>query len=298
MYETSYLVADINTFSSDKLPQDSKMQVLKSSILAPEFNIASPRYEAEIILAHVLNTTRVSLHTNPKKEVNDFNKQRYFKLLAMRKNGTPLEYITNKTQFFGHNFYVDKSVLIPRNETEILVEKALELMKKEGITHFIEVGVGSGAVSLSILKEMENAYSIATDISKEALNVAKYNAESLGVKNRCDFVESNLLQSPFLITQKPIPLLLSNPPYIANSYPLNQEVLCEPHIALFGGESGDEILKNLAFEARQKGIKYLICEMGYDQKDSMADFLEKIGYEPEFYKDYAGLDRGFVARLV
>ncbi len=301
VYETQFLLTDINSFETDQLPKDLPMQSnhLRQPLdIQAEFNIVSPRYEAEILLGHILNMTRVELHTHGKKEITDFDKQRYFKLLAMRKNGVPLEYLTNKVNFYNLELYVDNNVLIPRPETELLVEKALELINAYHITHFIEIGVGSGAISAAILANTQETCAVVTDISKEALNVAKHNIQQLGLENRCEFVESNLLSSPYLIMRKPITLLVANPPYIANNYPLNQEVLCEPHIALFGGEKGDEILKKLIIQAREKQIQFLICEIGYDQKESMQESLSKAGYVATFYQDYAGFDRGFIASFV
>lgn len=299
VYETQFLIMDINSFENEKIPKDSQNNTKThiSNVFSRDFVITSPRYEAEVILGHILNMTRVEIHTHIKQKINDFDKERYFKLLAMRKNGMPLEYLTNRVVFYELEFYVDNNVLIPRPETEILVQRAISLMVEKNITHFIEVGVGSGAISGAILKNTHNTYAIATDISKEALNIAKHNIQTLGVDNRCDMIESDLLQSPYLLIQKPIQLLVSNPPYIANDYPLNQEVLCEPHIALFGGQKGDEILRRLIKEARQRGITYLICEMGYDQKESVSEILYAMGYTGEFYKDEAGFDRGFIATL-
>ena len=302
VYETQFLLADINSFETDKLPKDSIKQ--QNRIRQPfgtkttEFHITSPRYEAEILLGHILNMTRVELHVNGKKEISDFDKQRYFKLLAMRKNGMPLEYLTNKVSFYDLELYVDNKVLIPRPETELLVEKALKLINTYNITHFIEVGVGSGAITAALLMNTKETCAVATDISKEALNIAQHNIEQHGLENRCEFIESDLLSSPYLIMRKPITLLVSNPPYIANDYPLNQEVLCEPHIALFGGQKGDEILKKLIIQARAKQVQFLVCEIGYDQKESMQETLLEAGYEARFYQDYSGFDRGFVAKLV
>lgn len=302
VYETQFLLTDINSFETEKLPKDSMKE--QNRIRQPfdkqnaEFHITSPRYEAEILLGNILNMTRTQLHANGKKEISDFDKQRYFKLLAMRKNGMPLEYLTNKVSFYGLDLYVDNKVLIPRTETELLVDKALNLIDKHNIKYFIEVGVGSGAITAALLTNTKEVCAVATDISKEALNIAQHNIKQHNLDNRCDFVESDLLSSPYLIMRKPVSLLVANPPYIANDYPLNQEVLCEPHIALFGGKKGDEILKKLIIQAREKQVRFLVCEMGYDQKESMQEALLEAGYEAEFYQDYSGFDRGFVARLV
>ncbi|TLE00658.1 peptide chain release factor N(5)-glutamine methyltransferase [Helicobacter muridarum] len=295
VYETQYLITDINSFENEKIPRDSSIQDSNSSHNPREFYIHNPRYEAELLLCHILNFTRVEIHAKSQEEIKDYDKQRYFKLLAMRKNGTPIEYLINKTGFYGIELYVNNLVLIPRSETEILVEKAIKFIQENGITSFIEVGTGSGAISISILKNLFNVSAIATDISPQALSIANHNADAQNVKDRCNFIESNLLD--FYTESISIQLLISNPPYIAMQYPLSQEVLCEPHIALFGGEKGDEILRELIKQASNKNIPYLICEMGYDQKDSMAQILEQMGYIAEFYKDYAGFDRGFIARL-
>ena len=206
VYETQFLIMDINSFENEKIPKDSQNNTKThiSNVFSRDFVITSPRYEAEVILGHILNMTRVEIHTHIKRKINDFDKERYFKLLAMRKNGMPLEYLTNRVVFYELEFYVDNNVLIPRPETEILVQRAISLMVEKNITHFIEVGVGSGAISGAILKNTHNTYAIATDISKEALNIAKHNIQTLGVDNRCDMIESDLLQSPYLLIQKPI----------------------------------------------------------------------------------------------
>ncbi len=297
VYETQFLIADINSFESDKVPKDSiESKKISKDMLSNEFRITKPRYEAEILLSHLLNITRTELHTNAKRTINDYNKQQYFKLLAMRKNGMPLEYLTNKASFYNIELYVDNNVLIPRQESEILVDKALEIIEKYNIKTFVEIGVGSGAISAAILKNTKNTNAIATDISKAAINIARHNMEAMNLTNRCELVESNLLQSPYMSSMN-IQMLISNPPYIANNYPLNKEVLHEPHTALFGGKNGDEILKELLYQARQKEIPIILCEMGYDQRDSMSETLSGLGYDTEFYLDLSGLDRGFVAYI-
>lgn len=202
-------------------------------------------------------------------------------------SGYPLEYITNKASFYGLDFYVKDGVLVPRTETEILIDKILELNLQD--PKICEIGFGSGIVSIVLKKLIPNAQITATDISQIALEVASKNASKFGV---CvDFVISNLLDK----VSGNFDLIVSNPPYIANGYKLDKWVLSEPKEALFGGECGDEILKKI-IEISSSRCEFLACEMGYDQKKSMQETLSKFGFEARFYKDYSDFDRGFVAR--
>lgn len=237
----------------------------------------------------MLQFNRSELHLKKQNEVTDKDKERFFDFLQLRKNSIPLEYITNEVSFYEDKFYVDERSLIPRSETEILVQKSIELIKSESIQEFVEIGVGSGSVLISILLKTK-IKAIATDIKKEALEVAKINAMKFNVNTMflCTDLLEGIDNAEFVI---------SNPPYIANCYKLDSEVLHEPKSALFGGQKGHEVLERLIIQCSTKKIKFLACEIGYDQKEVLAKILESNGYEADFYKDYANFDRGFVARL-
>lgn len=213
----------------------------------------------------------------------------YELLLDRFLGGEPLQYITQRADFWGREFYVEKGVLIPREETEILVEKTIKIAKNFKNPKICEIGFGSGVISISLEKELPNAQIIASDISQTALKVASINAKKFNSKVK--FVFSDLLDE----IKGDFDIIVSNPPYIASDYALDIWVANEPKTALFGGEKGDEILKQIINLAKFKA-KFLLCEMGYDQKNSLSTYLADLGFEAEFYQDLAGFDRGFVAK--
>lgn len=204
--------------------------------------------------------------------------------------GEPLEYIFGHASFMGREFMVDKNVLIPRDETEILVLKAAQVAKSIENPLIFDVCSGSGIIAISLALMLENARIIASDISEPALNIAWQNAKKLGAK--VEFVKSDLLEN----LPPKADIIVSNPPYISQDYKLDIWVSSEPHLALFGGEKGDELLKRLINESKTR-TKYLLCEMGYDQKNSLKAELENAGFKAQFYTDLAGFDRGFVAKI-
>ena len=217
------------------------------------------------------------------------NEAKFRDYVAKYATGTPLEYITNKCKFFDFEFYVDERVLIPRFETEILVDKAFNAAELFKNPRICEVGTGTGIIAICLKKFFPEAQVIATDISADALEVAKKNAKKFGVD--IDFVHCEYLSE----VQGDFDIIVSNPPYISASYSLDERVLKEPNLALIGGDRGDEKLKKLIFLSANR-TKYLLCEMGYDQRASMQQALSESGFKYEFYKDLAGFDRGFVAR--
>lgn len=211
--------------------------------------------------------------------------------LAKRyKNGEPLEYISGFCEFMGLKFNVKKGVLIPRSETEILVEKTLEIAKKFKNPKICEIGFGSGIIAILLAKNLKNAAVVATDISSIAFEIATKNAKNHAAKVK--FIQTSLLDG----VNGNFDIIVSNPPYISNSYKLDKWVLNEPKEALIGGENGDEMLHKI-IEISSKRAKFLLCEIGFDQKNNLAKTLNKFGYEAKFYKDLAGFDRGFVANL-
>ena len=266
-----------------------------SSQIAPtcEISGANPARVAKALLMRQLGVKIEWIFLNLNRELEDADG--YFALAKRFANHEPLEYITGEAGFYGLTFNVKKGVLIPRPETEILVERSLEILSnlpaRKGPPLVAEIGVGSGIISICLALN-SNAKIIASDISDDALNLARQNAAKFGVEDRIEFVKCAYLDQIY----GRFDLLVSNPPYIAQDYRLDKFVLNEPHEALFGGAAGDEILKNIILIAKNRGVKYLACEMGYDQKASLESVLELSGFEAEFYRDLVGFDRGFVAR--
>ncbi len=250
--------------------------------------VERPRLEAEILLSHILNCRREELILKEIEDI-DFNTLKY--LVERRKNQEPIEYITNRVSFYDFELYIDKGALIPRPESEILVDKALELIKRFNIKSVAEIGVGSGALSIAIAKHTKVTIE-ASDISSDAINVAKKNIDNFNLSNRIQLHKCGMFDC-FL----DFDLLISNPPYIDPDFKLEKNVAnFEPHIALFAPNKGLGLLFKILEEIKSKSIKYVVCEMGYDQKEPLSQFANKIGLagKLEFYKDLAGLDRGFV----
>ena len=266
-----------------------------ASQIAPacEINGANPARVAKALLMRYLGVKIEWIFLNLTRELD--NSYGYFALVKRFANHEPLEYITGEVGFYGLSFNVKKGVLIPRPETEILVEKSLEVLSnlpaRKWSPLVAEIGVGSGIISICLALN-SNAKIIASDISDDALNLARQNATKFGVEDKIEFVKCAYLDQIY----GQFDLLVSNPPYIAQDYELDKFVLNEPHEALFGGAAGDEILKNIILVAKNRSVKYLACEMGYDQRESMQNALKFNGFEAEFYKDLAGFDRGCVAR--
>ena len=250
--------------------------------------VERPRLEADILLSHLLNCRREELIL---KEIEDINFEELKPLIERRKNQEPIEYITNKVSFYDFELYIAQGALIPRPESEILVDKALELIKRYNIKKVAEIGIGSGALSIAIARHSDVSIE-ASDISKDALKIAQKNIENFNLADRIKLQECNMFDcfSDF-------DLLISNPPYIDPDFELEKNVAdFEPHTALFAPNKGLELLFKILEEIKSKNIKYAICEMGYDQKEPLTNFANEISLSGklEFYKDLAGHDRGFV----
>ncbi len=243
-------------------------------------------YEAQILLSHLLQKDIIYLHLNDNLSLDEDIKLKFFELLKRRANFEPIEYLTNSVNFYSNEFYIDNRALIPRPETELLID---EVLKLNNINKVAEIGVGSGIISIMLKKLNQNLKIVATDISKDALEVAKINADKHNAK--IEFIHSNLLD----FVNEEFDLIVSNPPYIAKDIKLEKNLSFEPQNALFGGEIGDEILKNIIDLAIKKKVKYLACEMGYDQKEKILNYISS--NKVTFYKDLAGFNRGFVIKF-
>lgn len=267
--------------------------VRKYSVLLKEVTHI-PAKEVEILMMNILDKNQIWLHLNYDKEFE--KEQELVKLVNKRATNYPLEYITKKASFYGEQFIVRDGVLIPRPETELLVENAFELLKdiKEPI-RVLEIGTGSGIISVMLAILLPNIQIIAVDINPIALELAKENAIKHDVLDRIDFRLSNLFEN---VKEEDIFMTISNPPYISNNYKLPSNVKFEPSNALFGGESGDELLKDIIKGVNQRKIPYLLCEMGFDQKSPLEKYFKEFRVDSySFYKDYESFDRGFTLKF-
>ena len=248
-----------------------------------------PQYEAELLLAYYLKKDRTYLIMYDNKTLND--EEEFFKLISRRANSEPYEYIVGSASFYDIHLNVEKGVLIPRPETEILVDLVAHIIEKENITTIAEIGVGSGAISVVLARKFPKLNIVATDICDAPLRVAQKNINKFNLQEQIKLRESNLIDK----VEEPLELVVSNPPYIADDFLLESNVVdYEPKEALFGGRVGDELLKQIIIDVKAKGVKWLICEMGYDQKDPIQAFVNEVGVKSiTFYKDLAGFDRGF-----
>lgn len=251
------------------------------------------RFESEQLLAYHLRVNRIYLLTHGDKVLEDF--EGFSALVARRANDEPFEYITSKVSFYDIELEVEHGVLIPRPETEILIDKVAEIIEKNNITTIAEIGVGSGAISIVLARKFPNLHIISSDISPIALNVARKNIASFNLEKQIILKETNLLDG----IEQHIELIVSNPPYIANDEILEKNVKdYEPHIALFGGVGGHELLYDIVDLAINRKVHYLCCEMGCAQKEVMESYFKKNRVKSySFYKDLASLDRGFCVEL-
>ena len=249
--------------------------------------------EAQLLLMAHLNVDEMWLITNQTSHVQNIDK-----LLAWverRAKNEPFEYITNSVSFYSEEFYIAEGALIPRPETEILIDEVIKRVKdKNSDMTFAEVGVGSGIISIMLAQKFPNAKFIAVDISQKAIDIAKINIEKFGLENRIELRLGSLLEP----INEHVDYLVSNPPYIADAEKLESNLSYEPQNALFGGTIGDELIKKLLDEVLKRNINFFSCEFGYDQKDKIRKYLNtKPSVSLEFYKDYSGFDRGFTLGL-
>jgi release factor glutamine methyltransferase len=247
--------------------------------------------EARILLGFMTKKDKLWMMTHENDVIHD--DKAFFELVQRRIDDEPIEYITNQVSFYSQEFYAAKGALIARPETELLIDKVLEELDKDFDGHIVEVGVGSGVISIVLAQHLEKATFSAVDISADAIAVAKVNIERFKMEDRIKLYEGDLL-SPI---QEKIDVLVSNPPYIEEGVLLEQPLAFEPQNALFGGTIGDEILKRLIDESEKQEITLVACEMGYDQLAPLEEYIgQNTHYEVEFYKDLAQHDRGFVMR--
>ena len=253
----------------------------------------SAKLDVEILLSEAIKKNREYLIINFKKKVENKNIKLFKKMLNKRKKGEPIAYILNKKEFWKNSFYVDRNVLIPRPDTEVLVEEVLKLFNKNLKLNVLDIGTGSGCILLSILKERNNFYGTGIDISKKAIKVANFNAKMHQLSNRVDFYHYDI--DKFLFGK--YDLIVSNPPYIKKmslKY-LDEDIKgYEPTQALDGGKCGFSEIEKVANKASiliKKNGRFVL-EIGFDQKKKTLEILKNNGFFiNRAVKDYGKNDR-------
>jgi release factor glutamine methyltransferase len=267
-----------------------------------DHQIENARLNAELLLSQTLNLGKEGLYVRLHSPFREEEKEALERLIQRRISGEPLQYILGHQEFWSIDFKVDPRVLIPRPETELLVEQTLSILSEspfESTRFVLEIGTGSGAVAISLAKEVRDIFLVATDISREALILAKENAKSSGALHQIQFIHGNLFD-PFRLLRKrePFDLILSNPPYIACSEieGLAREVRdYEPMIALNGGEEGLTFYRNIISQAPfylKKG-GWLLLEVGQAQAEKVSEMIRKRGdfLTPQRLQDLSGIER-------
>jgi release factor glutamine methyltransferase len=267
-----------------------------------EHRIENPRLNAELLLGHGLRLSRERLYMHLQDPVGEKEREVLGELIERRILGEPLQYILGRQEFWSIDFRVDPRVLIPRPETEILVEEARSILLEMGLnrTPFVlEIGTGSGAVAISLAREVRNLFLVAADISKDALLLAKENARGADVLDQMALVNGDLF-GPYRLLGRggPFDMILSNPPYIGRYEieGLAREVKdYEPTIALDGGEDGLDFYRRIASQGpsylRKGG--WLLLEVGQGQAENVSELIERSGFfsEPKLVPDLSGIAR-------
>ena len=265
--------------------------IIKTTAVLKDAGIESASLDCRLLLCKFLGVDKVYLITNSDREIDDLSE--FDALVKRRLNHEPMQYILNHAEFMGLDFYVDENVLIPRPDTEILVEKVISHFGETSF-EFLDIGTGSGCIPISILANCKNACGISADISEKAIDVAKKNAESNKVTERLDFINIDILND---FPEGKFDCIVSNPPYIESEVveTLMPDVReFEPHLALDGGADGLTFYRRIAdkgYDSLKDG-GLLAFEIGYNQGESVSRIMNEKGYRnTEVIKDIAGNDR-------
>ena len=262
--------------------------------------MSNPQLDSELLLSSSINRDKKYIILNPKEILNSDQLNKFKSLIERRKKGEPIAYLINKKEFWKNEFFVNKDVLIPRPDTELIIEQVLKIYSKETQLQVLDIGTGSGCILLSILKERPNFYGTGIDVSKKSINVSKFNTKQLNLTNRVKFFHSSV--DNFSIGK--YDLIVSNPPYIKllNLKYLEKDVVnFEPKLALSGGLDGFSKIKKVINKARmliKKNGKFIL-EIGFNQKNKVSRILKEKGfYVNRAIKDYGKNDRCIISTKI
>lgn len=276
-----------------------KQAITKGMIMLKSNNVESPKLKARLLLQYVLDKPRQYIIVYDNKEIDKQQQWQYFVNIEKLTKGIPLQHITHRQEFMKMDFFVDENVLIPRPDTEILVEEVIKIAQKYNSPRILDLCTGSGAIAISLKKFVPNADITAVDISEKALEIAQKNAEKLEAKT--NFVKSDLFDK---LDNKKFDIIVSNPPYIRKDEikKLSEEVQKEPKIALDGGEDGLDFYRIIAEQAINylKTGSFLCFEIGYNQKNDVIKIIEDEQNYKNTYckKDLYGNDRIIITQVL
>ena len=276
-----------------------KQAITKGMIMLKSNNVESPKLKARLLLQYVLDKPRQYIIVYDNKEIDKQQQWQYFVNIEKLTKGIPLQHITHRQEFMKMDFFVDENVLIPRSDTEILVEEVIKIAQKYNSPRILDLCTGSGAIAISLKKFVPNADITAVDISEKALEIAQKNAEKLEAK--INFEKSDLFDK---LDNKKFDNIVSNPPYIRKDEikKLSEEVQKEPKIALDGGEDGLDFYRIIAEQAINylKTGSFLCFEIGYNQKNDVIKIIEDEQNYKNTYckKDLYGNDRIIITQVL
>ena len=276
-----------------------KQAITKGMIMLKSNNVESPKLKARLLLQYVLDKPRQYIIVYDNKEIDKQQQWQYFVNIEKLTKGIPLQHITHRQEFMKMDFFVDENVLIPRPDTEILVEEVIKIAQKYNSPRILDLCTGSGAIAISLKKFVPNADITAVDISEKALEIAQKNAKKLETK--INFLKSDLFDK---LDNKKFDIIVSNPPYIRKDEikKLSEEVQKEPKIALDGGEDGLDFYRIIAEQAINylKTVSFLCFEIGYNQKNDVIKIIEDEQNYKNTYckKDLYGNDRIIITQVL
>ena len=262
--------------------------------------IANPQLDSEILLSNSIKRDKKHIILNPKEILNSEQLGKFKSLIERRKKGEPIAYLINKKEFWKDEFFVNKDVLIPRPDSELIIEQVLKIYSKDVQLQVLDIGTGSGCILLSILKERSNFYGTGIDISKKSINVSKFNAKQLNLTNRVKFFHSSVDN----FNNGKYDIIVSNPPYIEQlslKYLEKDVVNFEPKLALSGGFDGFSKIRKVINKTSiliKKNGKFIL-EIGFNQKNKVIKILKEEGfYVNKAIKDYGNNDRCIISTKI